>query len=347
MKEIGSEFEYCELDNNKRTAIDFLDVEDYGYCFSGRTAIETVLKDIGPVKKACLPSYCCDSMIEPFRKQGIEVCFYSVYYENELVIKYNFPDDCQIVLFCNYFGFETPFLPDDFVEEFHSKGGYIIEDITHSFLSIPQKHSQSDYYVVSLRKWFPICSGGLFMKRIGRIKNKPVLQPGIEFIEKKLAAMCLKKKYIDAGNIGDKNKFLELYETTNNWFAKNYSNMSIDEQSMNYLESNQYEIVAKKRIENATVLYDALDRIKDISLLFDREKMRCPLFVPIIVNPECRGEIRSKLIENAIYCPIHWPNPNADCNSNLYDMELSLICDQRYDEKDMMRIVQIISQKEG
>ena len=71
--------------------------------------------------------------------------------------------------------------------------------------------------------------------------------------------------------------------------------------------------------------------------------MDCPLFVPIVIAKEKRNAIRKKLIDNQIYCPVHWPHPNAECQSNLYEMELSLVCDQRYNGDDMKRIVEVLN----
>lgn len=70
--EIGSEFSYDEHNHGEKIILPKL-IEDYTYTFSGRTAIETVLKNEIGIKKALLPSYCCDSMIVPFRKHGIKV----------------------------------------------------------------------------------------------------------------------------------------------------------------------------------------------------------------------------------------------------------------------------------
>ena len=70
--------------------------------------------------------------------------------------------------------------------------------------------------------------------------------------------------------------------------------------------------------------------------------MDCPLFVPIVVSKN-RNKVRQKLIEHKIYCPVHWPHPNVACESNLYDLELSLVCDQRYTERDMERIIAVLS----
>ena len=73
----------------------------------------------------------------------------------------------------------------------------------------------------------------------------------------------------------------------------------------------------------------------------------CPMFVPILVPEGKRNELRRYLIQRDIYCPVHWPvspyhklqkGPETD----LYDNELSLVCDQRYTERDMLRMVEAI-----
>ncbi len=47
------------------------------------------------------------------------------------------------------------------------------------------------------------------------------------------------------------------------------------------------------------------------------------------------------LFNENIFVPIHWPVEDVDMqgNNNLYKMELSLICDQRYEKEDMERII--------
>lgn len=72
----------------------------------------------------------------------------------------------------------------------------------------------------------------------------------------------------------------------------------------------------------------------------------CPLFVPIMVPGEKRDELRRYLIGKSIYLPVHWPKTNYHkLNSEteyIYDNELSIVCDQRYDEIDMERIIKAI-----
>ena len=71
-----------------------------------------------------------------------------------------------------------------------------------------------------------------------------------------------------------------------------------------------------------------------------------PLFVPIFVESK-RDNIHEILHRNNIFCPIHWPvdwqkDYPGMVVSNIYFKELSLICDQRYDEEDMRLQLEMI-----
>lgn len=65
--------------------------------------------------------------------------------------------------------------------------------------------------------------------------------------------------------------------------------------------------------------------------------------------PEIRDSIRKELIENRIYCPVHWPAPvqldvaAREKSENIYNQIMSIPCDQRYKEQDMKRLVDIIN----
>ena len=160
--------------------------------FSGRAAIETVLKEITDAKKACFPSYCCDSIIEPFRNAGIEIEYYPVFYQDGLKIETEIPEDVDIFLWCNFFGFRTEF-PD--MTDFINRGGVIIEDITHSFLSDHAYHTQSRYLIASLRKWEPVNCAGYCASTAGALSYEPTESPSEAFLAQNAAAMQLKTEY--------------------------------------------------------------------------------------------------------------------------------------------------------
>lgn len=331
IREIGSEFHKEVAQKGNGLVFPLQGV----FTFSGRTALEIVLKKIPEAKKALLPSYCCDSMIEPFIKTGIELDYYPVYYENGLKVDLKIPEDIDVLVWCNYFGFRLT-MPD--ISEFVKKGGIIIEDITHSFFSPHPYHQQSHYYVASLRKWEPIVCGGFCASVNGDLLDTQLKPPPKEFVDLKITAMKMKADYLLKPDAAKKAQFLSMFDKSNRWIRNNYSGLSIDSGSMKYLDCVDMIKQKKTRVRNARILYKGL---KKVQFLFPEKDMVCPLFVPIVLPN--RDEVRSVLINNNIYCPIHWPKPK-NCESNLYDHELSIICDQRYNEDDMERIISVLQE---
>ena len=318
-REIGSEFHKMPIENGQG----LLYPRPGSLVFSGRTAIEAVLQKLPDAHNtALLPSYGCDSMIVPFRAAGINVKFYQVNWDDGLKVETD--ERADILLWCNYFGFKIE-MPDF--------DGVIIEDITHSLLSDAPSHPHSDYLVASLRKWEPVnCGGYCSVKMDGTT-------PPENFIKEKTEAMELKTEYLEDLDAEKKPKFLKMFGESNHWLAENYSGLSIDPWSRAYIKHADIEKQKRIRRENAKTLYEGLKG--KVQFMFPIEDMDCPLFVPILLPN--RDKVRKTLTENEIYCPVHWPKPEG-CESNIYDMELSLICDQRYGIEDMERIISVLQE---
>lgn len=345
MREIGSEFSLAF----SKAALsirhpDWLPLQySHAFVFSGRTATETILADIGDAAKtALLPSYCCASMIEPFLAAGIRVDFYQVdILGGKLSIDIPNLDNYHIFLWCNYFGFRHVF-PEARLEEFQQKGGIVIEDITHSLLSRQQFHPQSNYLVASLRKWGPLLCGGFCCKKTGTLSHVPTQKPPVGFLSLKQSAMARKETYLAKNDPAQKILFLQEFAESNRWLGQHFSGLSMDDLSLQLLGSWDTEKMRQQRIQNAQSIYRALSNLDSVVPLFDEVSMDCPLFVPILVQPHKRSALRQALTEQNIYCPIHWPQASADCQSSLYATELSLICDQRYSTDDMDCITQLM-----
>lgn len=347
--EIGSEYAWPDRkpDNKEIESLkEIFTYNDRKFVFSGRTAIEYVLKDIGveKVKQAMLPSYCCQSVIDPFIDLGIQVCFYSVNFINgSLDIQIEIPRDVDILLWSNYFGFFHDF-PEKLVLDFQRRGGIVIEDITQSFLSKSPVHAMSNYYIASLRKWGPMLCGGVAYKKEGEFHKCSLEIPDAWFLQMKEKAMRKKRDYL----LGEekeleKSLFLDMFQQTNEYFDNSYSLKGIDEKSGQMISLWYTEESFHRRRENAEIIYETLQSMEKIRFVFPKNRMDCPLFVPVVMEPVIRDRIKKRLIEKKIYCPQHWPVPITDgADSNLYSMELSLICDQRYGKdriKNMMEAV--------
>ena len=100
------------------------------------------------------------------------------------------------------------------------------------------------------------------------------------------------------------------------------------------------EIIIKRR-KNVKLIYEKLSKNIKIKFLVNNFKEDdCLLFVPIILNHKDRDDLRKFLIENKIYLPIHWPLEEKI--NNIFDKELSLICDQRYNVSEITYYLNLI-----
>lgn len=336
-KEIGSEFwfdfEPKEFASNSQET----------FVLSGRTAIDIIIKDIQKTRKVrnvYLPAYCCDSMIDPFIRNGIDVKLYDIDYDGKL--KYLFDADAETDIFYvnNYFGYDNT-ISNKTIEHFKHKGAIIIYDKTHSlFMANDATDALADYTFASIRKWIGVVCGAVVCKKEGsfdvELKDYPYLQCKID-------AMQEKTLFIKGENV-DKQLFLSKYGEFGHHLSEEYQGYRMDSLSVGIWQQYDKVAIRETRRENAAVLHleSKLHFIEKLSA------NSCPIFVPVFFQTtEKRNAVRKSLIEEQIYCPIHWPKnklvtPEMKVN-DIFDKELSLICDQRYTECDMERILEVIN----
>ena len=348
--EIGSE--YWEYDGElKKDNTRFWNFgKDTKFVLSGRTAIFYILKNIlleKNVKKAYLPSYSCKSMEIAFIDLGIEIEYYDVYFNETLKYNIDLENDSDIFFAMNYFGYSETNM-EEYIKKFKEKGKIVIEDITHSILSKKRYSEYSDFLIASLRKWFPISSGAIAVN----LKESFILKLSENTNEKlvtlKDLAMENKRNYINKyeennilDNQEDKDIFLKQYSESNKILENDYQNYKIDENSYKVLMGIDIEEIIKKRRENAKLIYEKLSKNLNIKFLVNNFKEDdCLLFVPIILNNKIRDNLRDFLIKNKVYLPIHWPQEEKI--NNIFDKELSLICDQRYSTFQIQQYLDLI-----
>ena len=313
-------------------------VEDSSFTLSGRAAITIAIRDAGKknkIKKAYVPSYISFPMLQPFIQENVEYRFYNVVFKQgkvEYVIDKDY--DCDIFYAVNYFGTDNSCL-DDCIDYYHKKGCIIIEDITHSLLNLKAGCENVDYYVASLRKWFPIPAGGWIGKLKGTIRNKPCIDSE-SAVDKIRMAMKEKSQYIK-GQLQDKICFLEKMSMFESDLVQLDPLLQIDIVSLNFLNRIDVEGSKEKRKANARILYRKLSSVKGISFLNTENEIKenVPFFLPILLSHKNRNILRKKLLEMGFYCPVHWPE-TMGADSGIRDNELSLVCDQRYSTDDMV-----------
>jgi len=332
--EIGSEF---WIESEPQT----LHTERDGvYCLSGRTAIDLILQDIlrnKAVHSVAMPAWCCDSMISPFLERGITVSFYDVCYENgQMRLLLDGVETTDVFYLTNFFGYENT-LQVETVKQIRKKGSIILYDRTHSFLMDDMDYREyADYSFASIRKWMGVVCGAV----TGGLHDLPALK-GCPYIDGKEAAMHDKYLYLTGDSRIVKDDFLAAFRNFGHHLVSDYRNYEMDNLSYTLYKKEDIQAMRRRRRENAVYIYENL---KGLQFMFELTEGSAPLFVPVLFETrKQRDEARQKLIEQQIYCPVHWPQPAVIPASfrvnDIIDRELSLICDQRYGIDDMRKIV--------
>lgn len=331
IREIGSEFWDIPISANDNGVFP----ADTRWFVSGTSALEYIVKDIincEPVTTVGIPSWCCSCMIEPFLKYGIEVRLYPVYYAGDGKLVCNFSDiiaDCWLVM--SYFGYTS-------LVNIGCPNGVIIRDLTHSIFS--EIVEDGDYYFGSLRKWAGFYTGGFAWCKRRWNTDLEIPKVELEYVSLRKKAMKHKKEYLADLSIQRDylNEFSEAERMLESYGVMGgYEN---DEERARHLD---VQLMRSTRRNNASVL---VHQLKDLVVFPVLDPQDCPMFVPILFPQSIRTSLRQFLIDQKIYCPIHWPISSLhrldQKTMRVYLEEISLICDQRYNELDMYRIVDAV-----
>ena len=328
--EIGSEYWDVPVREGARNAF-FVGAHWY---LSGRSALKAIIQELRGAKSVAMPAWCCESMVQPFLEAGFEVRFYPVYPRNGALVQEP-RTDCDVLFVMSYFGYA------DKITVSHP---CVVRDVTHSVFS--SSYEDADYCFGSLRKWCGVWTGGCAWARDGH--ELPAGDAGDGgYTALRQRAMELKNRYIngyvDAGGhrVEDKG-YLELFDE---------AEKLLDSAGIAPAAARDVELagrldaafIRERRRANARMLMEAFPDWLIFSQMNERD---CPLFVPVLVPDGRRDALRRYLIERDIYCPVHWPVSEVhrldEKTAFLYDNELSLVCDQRYAEEDMGRMIDAI-----
>ncbi len=320
--EIGSEFYSVPTGAENQ-----LFSEETQWFRSGRSALSAIIRE-NQFQTVLLPDWCCDSMIKPFLDNGAQVKFYSALS--------GFADmDADAVLVMDYFGYTNRFPKSAF-------RGVVIRDVTHSVLS-DVSYEDADYYFGSLRKWAAFYTGGFAW---GFKKPVSYETEHTNFVSLRKTAIEQKSAYI-SGETEEKG-YLDIFSEAEEILEEETGVFPADIRDVERSKTFDVLSVRAQRRKNAQILIDAFS---DIAVFPELRKEDCPLFVPVCVPN--RDALRKYLIEHKIYCPVHWPKTPyhqvSEETKELYQNGLSLVCDQRYTEEDMHRMVAVIQKffKEG
>lgn len=333
---IGGEFPIAVTDilNADVRKAQLTDVYAYS---SGRAALYQILKFLQrekSVKRVLLPDYLCGSVLVPIKALGLDFEFYPINDELKLEAtkfskKYQKDD---VILIINYFGLQD--LTDSIttVRSLDEKA-IIIEDDVQAYYEFRKPLGKVDFKFTSLRKAFAVPDGGLVKTHY----DLPRIETPNTFGQYKAAAALLKS--MREGNFNDQ-IYLEMFEKGEDLIEGELEcGMSrIAEKLYGALDEEHVKI---RRLNNARYLIEELSKV-GISPILPLTDNHVPLFIPIYLDN--RDEVRRRMFQHEVFCPVHWPLDGMDVNKGreMAEYELSLIIDQRYGQKDMELIISLL-----
>ena len=314
---------------------------------SGRDCLEYIIKKLGLEKEkktVLLPSYLCDSITVLFKKHDITVNFYKVNKNLEIDLN-DFNKKMKNVsaaFIINYFGFLQPKRQE--IKELCKKNcAALIEDDVQSFLS--KKNLVGDIALNSFRKITPLPDGAALYDDIEKkgenVRLKRSFRHGWYVLLRSKAGIMKNVGFL-------KPVWRWMFAVTEKKLIDKYSKPAgMSSFSRNLLQKLDFEEIKIKRRENYASLAKELENIRKINVMFPTlPKDVCPSGLPILCKD--RDGVKKHLIENKIYPPIHWLLPEVISKSEfrdswwLSDRILTIPIDQRYDKKDMERIVKAL-----
>ena len=304
---------------------------------SGRAAVYQILKYLKSEKGVCrilLPDYLCCSVLVPLRALAWEYSFYPIGEDLKLE-KEAFRSIYQkgdAVMVINYFGLQDLTEQIAFIRELYDKA-IIIEDDVQAYYEFKKPLGDVDFKFTSLRKTFAIPDGGLVKTN----HHLPEVNTSNTFGQYKAAAGLLKS--MREGIFNDQ-IYLEMFEKGEDLIDTELEcGMSrIAEKLYSLIDE---ELVKVRRLNNARYLIGELEK-KGIRPILPFTEHHVPLFIPIYL--ENRDEVRRRMFQREVFCPIHWPLEGMPLKrgEDMAAHELSLIVDQRYNLQDMNQIVSLV-----
>lgn len=351
-KEIGSIFPLSDSVLKKAEAEYWEFTKDRIYYSLCREALSDIARSLNDTnKKVLIPAYTCQTVITPFEEAGWDCHYYSIKRNLRIDIDGLFNDveknKPSLVVVHPFFGMD---LNDEEVyalKEIKEKGIDVVLDLTQCLFSTKQ-YPFSSFIVASYRKWMPIPDGGYLQSKLSGVEITQSECQNEEFTEKEIAAMYLRGQYFGNGEQRTKSISIQLSKAADHIAESNISAHRMSQVAYNLLKKENLEHNKQRRFINYTYLFNHIQESESASIVCGElnEVTTAPLYFSIYVKD--RPTLQRLLAQDSIYAPIIWPVEDERVLINdevkyIYNHILAIPCDQRYDEKDMQRVLDIIN----
>jgi hypothetical protein len=340
--EIGSDFELAKgeyLTPASSRQLPWEDSADIIYVESGRQALAIVEAELRGQGHTLIhvPSYLCDSMVDPFHRNGWVLAELPL--DHDLVTS---PQELLarvtggVLLHAPYFGRQDSPAMLDALETIRGRGVVVVVDETHRVFSGPSPIA--DIRVASVRKVLPLYDGGYVAGLSAR------LRPSLQTIPSGAAAyrqmaMRAKSDALTSGNGGKTHLELFAKAAHATEIGTQPVRMSLDSHAL--LRRLDMEMIRATREKNATSLNAALGQSHRFRVINPPAEDLLPSHL-VLETDDVPG-LKRRLNAQQIYCPIHWPPSEVVAQAgNWPHRYISLPIDHRYSEPDMMRIAACI-----
>lgn len=337
--EIGSYFLLEKIKNKNKNNFLKNKIESYGSNYmllnNGRSALSMIAQKY-KYKTIYLPDFLCETMISPFEDNSLIIKYYEIDENFNIIYEDDFLQT-DLFLIINLFSFSNEEYSNSIKTTLKKVGVIIIEDLTHSFFN-NKENVLSDYYIVSLRKWFGIPSGGILISD-KQLESNNYDKYSLEKIDVFKKASFEKEGYLSYKS--EDKFFLKMYNNFEETFDEDNKIYLIDELSKEILNKFDYFTMIERRKENLSLLSNFLKK-QNFSwirkIYYNKDEPQ--LFLVLKLKKEVRENFRTYMISNKVYTPVHWPVPDSlSKNYNmLYDTLISVPIDQRYSAEDMNKI---------
>lgn len=346
--ELGSEFNLVmsDLRISQNSFFEYMGNMNYYLFDSGRSALKAIIGTLGN-GNILMPEYICESVLKCFPAD--KMVFYKL--KDNLQIDADdllnkISSSTAVVYLMHYFGaLQSEELLSLLREEKEKYGFTIIEDTTHGIFSV--KQTIGDYCVASLRKWFAVPNGGvLYTSDFSKLFSYEDVHKSTD--NDKAYAMMLKTMYLK-GKLDCNSQYRKIFAECEDRFDEQSEILRISDYSEFLLGCFDVDEIVKKRKYNLNNLKNKLSSI-GAKQICDFAEKDCPFALPVLV-PD-RYELHKYLMENEIYCAIHWPfdgmaKSERPLAFSLSKSMISLPIDQRYGEEEMEYLFQVLKAYKG
>lgn len=318
IKPIGGYFEWEFPANNS------LFLHSDGILFnSGRHSLEYILLSLGKINRLWIPYYTCDVVLQPIERLDIPYSFYHINIDFTLTEETILAEG-EYLIYTNYFG-----VMDEYCKKLANRyGNRLILDYAQAFFA-PRIEEINTFY--SPRKFVGIPDGG-----IAYTNNSLSLELPKDHSYDKCAHLL---KRHDLTPIDGYNDFKDCSHKISTSPLSSMSNLT-----QRILSSLDYKSIKERRLLNFVLLHTHLAPFNELQIP-SLESFACPMVYPYYSKDI---GLRKKLIDNQVFIATYWPNVLQWCKEGELEYELCkniipIPIDQRYDEEDMVRIINVMN----